>query len=341
MKRTVIVQFSLAFALLVTSPGEAQLSEQQPGSSDQLVRAEPMSADDSASAEPIEEVIARGRRLSEIEFDLKDYVTDFLRQVAAPVRGRGYARWRRSVCVGVHNLENSAAQYIVDRISALAIEVGLSPGEPGCTPHVNIVFSTDASGIAARMVEADPMAFRPVAGHAGMDLGLEALDEFVATDRVVRWWHISMPVDSRTGNAAIETRTNSCADQDCFPTIAVSGPSRLHSGIQDDLKYVIIVVDGTQLEGTTWEQLSDYLAIVTLAQIDMNTDPRDFDSILNLFNNPAAYSGLTDWDRHFIDALYSINTERNPKLQRGDLAGRIAQRELAFIDEAAEQQRAD
>ncbi|HMB72807.1 MAG TPA: hypothetical protein VKQ06_04500, partial [Gammaproteobacteria bacterium] len=140
-----------------------------------------------------EEVIVRGQRLSEIEFDLDLYIRDFLEEVAAPARSRGYARWHRDVCVGVHNLEHSAAQYVVDRISAAAIDVGLEPGEPGCRPQVNIIFAADGRQMAANLVASDPRAFRPVAGHAGMDLGREALDEFVESERPVRWWHVSLP----------------------------------------------------------------------------------------------------------------------------------------------------
>jgi hypothetical protein len=70
-----------------------------------------------------EQVIVRGQRLSELEFDLRTYIKDFVDEVAAPARSRGYARWQRSVCIGVHNLETTAAQYIVDRISSLALEL--------------------------------------------------------------------------------------------------------------------------------------------------------------------------------------------------------------------------
>jgi hypothetical protein len=223
----------------------------------------------------------------------------------------------------VANLENSAAQYIADRVSRLALDVGLEPGEPGCRPDVNILFATDAKEMAALMADSQPRVFRPVGGSAGMDLGLQALDEFVESERAVRWWHVSLPVDARSGQTAIRLRGQGP------PTVAVAGPSRIHSGIRDDLLYVIIIVDATKLTGTTWQQLADYLAVVSLAQIDPETDPADFDSILNLFGNPAAYSGLTDWDRSYIQALYAFDQERRPNLQANQIVGRIAQHELA------------
>jgi len=281
--------------------------------------------------QPVEEVVVRGRRLDEIEFDLQAYVLEFLDTVTAPARSGGYARWHQRVCIGVHNLENTAAQYIADRVSSLALEVGLEPGEPGCRPDVNIVFTVDAREMASRLVESQPEAFRPAGGHAGMDLGLAALDEFVETERAVRWWHVALPVDARTGAAAIELPQTkaSCGAPHCPPQIAVAGPSRIHSGIRDVLQSVIIIVDTTKLAGTTWQQLGDYLAVVSLAQINPKTDPSAFDSILNLFTNPAAYSGLTDWDLSFIHALYTLDQERAPWAQRSDLASRIARRERA------------
>ena len=279
-----------------------------------------------------EEIIVRGQRLSEIEFDLRLYIREFLDEVAAPARARGYARWRRSVCVGVHNLENEAAQFVVDRISAAALDVGLEPGEPGCDPEVNIIFAADGRQLAANMVETEPRVFRPVVGDAGMDLGLEALDDFVASERPVRWWHVSVPIATASEVAAIELPNTPCfTPPRCFPWVPVAGPSRIHGGIRDDLMYVIIIVDASALQGTTWQQIADYLAVVSLAQIDPRTDPQRFDTILNLFSNPAAYSGLTDWDRNYLHALYTFPQERVVRLQGNEIISRIARQELSTV----------
>jgi hypothetical protein len=275
----------------------------------------------------VDEVIVRGRRLEDIEDDLRIYIRDFIGEVVAKPPGRGFARWHRQVCIGVHNLETSAAQYIADRISSLALEVGLEPGEPGCRPDVNIVFATNAKEIAAQMVENEPRLFMRVAGNAGMDLGRVALDDFVETEQAVRWWHVSLPVDARTGGAAIELDAL-CGNAQCPPYVPVAGPSRIHNGTRDDLLYVIIIVDATKLKGTTWQQIGDYLAVLSLAQIDPNANPAAFDSILNLFTNPAAYSGLTDWDRSYVRALYEFDQERIASMQTNEIVSLIAEREL-------------
>lgn len=277
------------------------------------------------SAVADETVIVRGRRLSEIELELelRDYIRDFIDEVAAPARSRGYARWQRGFCTGIHNLQATVAQYIVDRIAQLALELGIEPGEPGCVPQVNIVCVTNARETASLLVERDPRVFRPIFGNAGMDLGLEALDEFTQSEKAVRWWHVSMPVDARTGAPAVRFPGEDP------PVILKTGVSRLYNGIRDDLRYVIIIVDSSKLAGTTWQQLADYLAVVSLAQIDPWANPTQFDTILNLFSNPAAYSGLTDWDRSYLQALYTFDQERDARLQRSLIVRRIAQRELS------------
>jgi hypothetical protein len=287
---------------------------------------------ESEAPQIIDEVIVRGRRLEEIEGDLRLHIRDFIDQIVVTPRGRGFARWHRRVCVGVYNLETSAAQYIVDRVSSLALDVGLEPGEPGCRPEVNIIFATNARETASAMVESDRRVFMRVGGHAGMDLGRGALEEFVESEKAVRWWHVSLPVDARTGAPAIELTKKNCGEPLCAPQVSVAGPSRIHSGTRDDLRYVIILVDATKLRGTTWQQLGDYLAVVSLAQIDQQSDPAAFDSILNLFSNPAAYSGLTDWDRSYVRALYELDQERLPHLQENEIVGHIAKQQL----EAAE-----
>ena len=279
------------------------------------------------TSQAVEEVVVRGRRLEDIESDLRIHIKDFIGEVVRKPPGRGFARWDRTVCIGVHNLERSAAQYVVDRISKLALEVGLEPGEPGCAPQVNIVFATDAKETAAALVEREPRVFMPVGGFAGMDLGRVALADFAESDRPVRWWHVSLPVDARMGGAAIET-TKNCGQVFCPPVVNVAGPSRIHNGTTDELLYAIIVVDATKLKGTTWQQLGDYLAVISLCQIDPHTNPSSFDSILNLFTNPRAYSGLTDWDRSYVRALYEFDQERLESFQTNEIIDRIADQEL-------------
>lgn len=279
-----------------------------------------------APDQPTDEVIVRGRRMTDVQEELRLYVNKFVVEVAKPAGDRGYARWQGGVCVSVSNLKPEAAQYLVDHISHVAAEVGLEPGEPGCNPQVIVIFTTDGKAMASSMVENDPKVFRPFGPRGGMNQGFAELDDFVQSDRAVRWWHVSLPVSAQSG-----VRAFTAAGDKGAPVIPVAGASRLHSGIRDDLLYVLIVVDSKKLTGTTWQQLGDYLSVVALAQVDPQANPSDFDSILNVFKNPAAYSGLTDWDRSYLKALYSFDQERTTRMQVNELVGKMTRQELEPI----------
>ena len=160
------------------------------------------------------------------------------------------------------------------------------------------------------------------------------MKEFAESDRAIRWWHLSLPVDARTGTPAIEQHGANSGESDFggAPVISVEGPSRIYSGIRDAMQRVIVIVDSTKLAGTTWQQLGDYLAVVSLAQIDLDADPTAYDSILNLFSNPKAYSGLTDWDRSYVHALYDFDQRRLANFQRGEIVSEMLRREIDVGD---------
>jgi hypothetical protein len=307
---TIIRRASIFVALALLSGHVFAQDVPQPG-------ANPSKPD---ASQPVDEVIVRGRRMSELRVELEKFVLEFVNKVTAPAAGRGYARWQRFLCVGVNNLRADAAQYIVDRISKEALELGLEPGEPGCQPEVIVIFTTDAKQLATFLVKHYKRAFLPGMGEGGMARNRDALDAFTQTDKPVRWWATSMPVDARVGTAAVTVPGTLGG-----PAYASDsgGGSRIHNMTVDAMRQVIIIVDGTKLHGTTWEQLGDYLAVVSLAQIRLETDPVAFDSILNLFSNPKAYSGLTDWDRTYLKTLYSNDQERVPAMQKVDLINRM------------------
>ena len=90
------------------------------------------------------DVVVEGRRLRSV-------VQNFVGEVAAPATGdRGPARWNGPVCIGVVNLRAEVAQYIVDRASDVARELGLEAGEPGCAANVLIIAAADGQAVAER-----------------------------------------------------------------------------------------------------------------------------------------------------------------------------------------------
>ncbi len=123
------------------------------------------------NGEPVrlEDVVVTGQ-------PLQSMIDTFVAEVAAPAPRRGLARWDRRVCVAVSNLREDVGQYLVDRVSTVAQDLGLETGRSGCRPNVIIVASGDADSDAELLTEARPRSFR--LGGGGMDRGRQALANF-------------------------------------------------------------------------------------------------------------------------------------------------------------------
>jgi hypothetical protein len=265
----------------------------------------------SSSDEPTDlgDVVVEGRRL-------QDMTEDFVREVGQPARGRGLARWKDGVCVGVANLQPEMAQYIVDRVSTVAQDLGLKPGEPGCNPSVLIVAAADGNAFTQEFVAMRPRLF--VMGASGTDLGRNALERFKTTERPVRWWTVSMPTDSDTGAVAVRLPGEEA------PMIQVRGASRLTTQIVDVTKRSFVIVDVNKINGVNLTQLADYIAMVTLAQVDPDADTSGYATVLNLFQTPDQVEGLTEWDMAYLQGLYDAQrTLRNAGSARVEIASSI------------------
>jgi hypothetical protein len=271
-----------------------------------LLSQTPGQAQDPASGPVAElgDVVVEGRRLRSV-------VQNFVGEVAAPATGdRGPARWNGPVCIGVVNLRAEVAQYIVDRASDVARELGLEAGEPGCAANVLIIAAADGQAVADGIVEERRRAFVP--GGSGMTRTLSALEDFRTSDAPVRWWHVSAPVDSESGELATRLPGRDA------PQIAVSRASRIRTDIRDDLFKAIIVVDISKVDSISLPQLADYCTLIALAQVDPKADVASFETILNVFTDPAI-TGLTGWDRDYLAALYGIEQNRLGSARGGEI----------------------
>ncbi|MDO9076908.1 MAG: hypothetical protein Q7U72_05580, partial [Brevundimonas sp.] len=264
------------------------------------------------------DVVVEGRRLRSV-------VQDFVGEVTAPATSnRGPARWNGPICIGVVNLRAEVAQYIVDRASDVARELGLTAGEPGCTANVLIIAAADGQAVAEGIVEERRRAFVP--GGSGMTRPLSALEDFRTSDAPVRWWHVSTPVDSETGQLATRMPGQEA------PQTAVSRASRIRTDIRDDMFRAIIIVDITKVESLTLPQLADYCTLIALAQVDPKAEVASFETILNVFIDPTI-SGLTSWDRDYLTALYGIEQNRLGSARGGEIVDLMMRSVRADRDE--------
>ncbi len=278
------------------------------------------------TADPVvdlEDIVVDGRRV-------EDLTREFVGEVAAPAQNRGLARWRDGVCVGAINLKRETAQYIIDRVSTVAADLGLRPGLPDCNLNVVVIATVDSSEFTKQFVAQRPRIFR--VGGSGMDLGSGALEKFITVDRPVRWWNISIPVNDDTGRRAVRLPTDTNpAGEPTAPVIRRGAASRLTTQVVDDTQRAYIIVDVDQIQNISLEQLADYVAFVSLAQVDPDADTSGFATILNVFDDPEQTRTLTDWDKAYLQGLYdTVRTRQNFDAQQTEVVDSIVRAHRAL-----------
>ena len=275
----------------------------------QSAPAQPVQAD---QATAVEDVVVVGRQLDE-------QISSFLEDVTLPEANMRVSRWNKGICVSVVNMRNDAAQFIVDRVSEVAMGVGLEPGEPGCKANVTIIAAGNADSVAREMVDRYGHILRPDVADSTRNRA--ALRRFAETDAAVRWWHVSVLMDSHSGHAAVRMPKDDLA-------IVEGNYSRLRTELRKDIASAIVILDINQLHNLNLSQIADYAAMVTLSQIDLDADFSGYNSILAMEANPSI-SGLTDWDRAYLSALYSASLSQAQKSRQiQEIADLMQHREL-------------
>lgn len=293
----------------------------------------PASARQTPGATELGEVVVEGVRQREA-------AEAFVRSVADPIRGRKAAKWRDSVCIGVGGLPSAAGQLMVDRISDWAASVGLAIQPAGCQPGIFVVVTDDGDATARALVAARPRAFRT--GVSQSDQGGAALRAFQNSGRPVRWWQISLPVSGDTGEPLGRLPREAPLEGGSITRPADLGSygmtvsaSRLSDETEDELQQAIIILDTGAFEDANLVQVTDYIAMVALAQVDPGADPAT-PSILSLFQPAKAHEEmLTRWDQAYLAALYRTSQlDARAGSNLSTLAGGVA-RSLERGEEAA------
>lgn len=245
-------------------------------------------------------------RLSDVEVvgqRTEQQARAFVEEVSSPPNGTRPARWNTGICPSVTGMRADMAQYMIDRIARTALDAGAEIEGPGCEPNVIILATDNGRQLAADLVSGARRGFRP-SPYGGASLNRAALVDFQATTAPVRWWHVNQMIEPNSGTVIV----NQPGDDP--QTIEVHDASRMRSNVRYDLAWVIIILDMSRMEGVQFGALSDYVAMVTLTQVDPNLDVSGTDSILNLFDGGYDNAGLSSWDRDFLSAMYSIPDNR-------------------------------
>lgn len=240
---------------------------------------------------------------------LRNAIASFVSKVTR-VDGENVARWRDPICPSVSGASPEQGEFIRSRIREIAASAGARVNrDPKCRSNLLIALSSEPDELVASLRAGNPRMFR----HQGREKPGQAKHP------VRTWW--SALLNNADGTPPIQYSSSS-------PQYRLKD-SRIASSVAEDISSVVVIVDINATGTATFGQLADYVAMMSLAQLDVEAGLEASSTILRLFANSGSErppKGLTDWDQAFLSALYGPS---GPLLdQRGQIV-RSMVRELA------------
>lgn len=218
------------------------------------------------------------------------------------------ARFTDPICVGSSGLPPAAGQTIVDRVSEIALSVGLRIGAPGCTPNILILFVVDGRA------EVRKLARRGSAGLNGQSLA--DIDRILEEPGSARAW-TQVETRSRDGD-----RPSRAPNDPAVLNIATS--TRLSSPVRRDILRSTILIDRDAVAGRDLRQVADYAAMRALTGA-RSRPGADASSILAVFapDNEGQTPHLTEFDRRYLEGLYAGRSDLPWSMKRHSIAAHM------------------
>lgn len=249
---------------------------------------------------------------------------DFVRELGVANGERTVARWVDPVCPKVTGLAPAHAAIIESRVRAIAGESGARVARSGCETNIVIAFSGDAQTLARAIRAKAPsrLAEVPVADRTSLFDGSAA----------IRWWYSTETRDSSGIPAASApapwTAGNAAAGGSVLPmngdstTLNHYSSSLVSTRTMRALQTATVLVDARLAEGHSLSSVADFVALVALAEINLDANPPG--SILELFAGPDGPRSISSRDQAFLRALYSLPLDRAARQQRARLVNEMA-----------------
>ncbi len=257
-----------------------------------------------AGADSLDQITVQAQRDRE---KLKHDVDTFVSSVIVPPLNYGDTlwRWEDKVCPLVAGLNKAQGESVLSRLSQIVKSVGAPLGSETCKPNFYVIVASDPELLLKRWWKRDPDLF---AGENGA-----IVKRFLATPRPIRVWY-SADTRGADGNFIIglmdATSLRAHPNNENVVNVRPSFlGSRLTVSAKRTIWSVIVVVDAKQVGSLNFGQLTDYIGVIGLAQINLDKPLGNAPTILKLFGAPedARPAEMTVWDKALLHGLYSTN----------------------------------
>ena len=252
-------------------------------------------------------------------------IHDFVQAFTVPTRVTGkLARWEDGACPTAKGIPAAFAGFIVQRVRTVAAAVGAPVGGASCRPNIEVVFTSQPQAFMDDVRKKAP----DVLGY--YDNAEERLKAATVT-HPIQSWYVTQTVDVR-GKVEVDSSHSGGLQITVSPRLPpifiphahqanVSG-SRVGDGLHSSFYHVLIVADPSKLGAYEIGPLADYIAMLSLAQLDSLDICPGLPSIISLLASGCAErtDALSANDTAYLKGLYKAASDLTLSYQQDAMA---------------------
>ena len=259
----------------------------------------------------------------------------FVDGMTVPTRIAGkLARWKNGICPITVGLPPESASILTKKVRALAAEVGAPVNDKDpCPGNIEIIFTAQPQALLDNIRIMHPVLL-------GYYQHSAQADKLATATGPIQSWYSTATVDLR-GNPVVDGgRKGGVHLSIAIPQADFGGPAgppsimemympdatvtnvtgnRLGDGVSSALNNVMIIADTRKLIGRDIGSISDYIAVLALAQIQPPDACQPLPSILNLLAPGCSGDALTSADVAYLRGLYKITATTTFAGQRREI----------------------
>ncbi len=269
-----------------------------------------------ASESQLDSITVEARKKEREELRLQ--ADQFVKTAVVQHSGESLTRWNTKVCPLVAGLPRDQGEFVLQRLSQSVRNAGAPLAPENCKANFFILVSSQADQILNGLLKKRPQLF-------DTHNGLGPLQHFLRTERPVRVWQNWQNEGDEAGGVVIAEAFigvsggasmggaisgSSSAAMSNWPTARLPN-SRLSRSAVRSIYTAIIIVDLARIKSINLGQLSDYIAMVGLAEINLDRPIVSAPSVLRLFSEPGEtpVEGMSPWDQALLKSLYASRAE--------------------------------
>jgi hypothetical protein len=261
------------------------------------------SAPSDQTSSPLPEMTVEAQRVA-----LQQRVEGFVRGVT---RNPGISdneslvRWNIPICLFASGFLPEDIKTVIARLSQIISAAGAPLASEPCKPNFVVIATSEPDQVLEAWYARNSQLFG--------DASLLQIHHFLNSISAgpIRVWHNINRGRTSTMRFGHFVPSNSRAESSPFVWNAVL-----------NFFSIFAIVDTGRVQRVTLDQLTDYVAMAGLSNVDLDADIGSAPSILRLFSaSGTPLSGLSNWDAAFLKALYQ--SDQTSRTQRHDIAERV------------------